>query len=129
MTVFRRSKISTIKRKPFAVLFCENKLTERRVGSQGHRHPALQKPGLVIAMQGRRLVATTLVCKSDLSVAKHSGEIDGSDPRLKTFIDISVGYSQKCRVGTPGRAGPGPGTDPIPVEQPSRGDPVNVSTH
>ena len=68
------------------MLFCENKLTERRVGSQGYRHPALQKPGLVIAMQGRRLVATTLVCKSDLSVAKRSGEIDGSDPRLKTLL-------------------------------------------
>ena len=37
-------------------------------------------------MQGRRLVATTLGCKSDLSVAKRSGEIDGSDPRLKTLL-------------------------------------------
>ena len=40
-TVFRRSEISTIKRKPFAVIFCGNKPTERRVGSQGYRHPAL----------------------------------------------------------------------------------------
>ena len=83
ITVFRRSEIIIIKRKPSAVIFCGNKPIEGRVGSQGYRHPALQKPGLATAMQGRRLVATTLVCKSDPSVAKRSGEIDGSDPRLK----------------------------------------------
>ena len=80
--------IQIIKRKPLEVLFCKKKLTERSVGRQGYRHPASQKPGLVIAMEGQRLVATTLVCKSDLKVARNSGESDGCDPRLKILLKL-----------------------------------------
>ena len=48
----------------------------------------MQKPGLVIAMEGQRLVAIILVCKSDLKVARNSGESDGCDPRLKILLRL-----------------------------------------